>query len=279
MPQQPESRSVTRAPGMRSRSAFAGPTRPSDFWWQWPWRRISSGPGWSASEALPSARRPFRWSSNRTQAAATSRACRCASPRSRAGDVVDESRQAARLEQHDGHSGRGQRMEPADHVRGPVARRLQEALRDEGPPATGVRSEGHPDKARRFQNVRRGEADVGVVVIGERVGEQDGVRSGRSVAGCSLPVAVRGRPVAGRERSVASRDCSIAGGARRGVSARSATPARRERVPRRRTPLRRSQPRLPRASAAPTQAASGAGRCRRAISFSHRTQLAFRATD
>ena len=93
-------------------------------------------------------------------------------------EVVAQGRQAARLEDDDRLSRRGEGMESGHGVLAPAPRLAQQALRDEGAAAADVGTEGDPDPG-VVADGGRGHPDLGVVVVGEGVGEQD---DGRTVA-------------------------------------------------------------------------------------------------
>ena len=171
MPQQPASRSTTVADGMRDSSALAGAASPIDRWWQCGWSRTWAGPGFNDSVARPCAHSDSRNSRTAPTAWRPPGLARCSSPRSSSGA---SSRTADR------QLGSTKTIAVAAFARHRTARG-RSPRPGAGLPASGpARSAAGRSstfgatlaRCRRLHHLDRGQADLRIGVLGERIGKQ-----------------------------------------------------------------------------------------------------------
>ena len=153
-------------------SAFAGATSPIDFWWQWPCSRMRRRARLAAAARRRARRRTprtARWPLATTSALPS----RLAAQQRRR--VLAHRRQAARLAEDDRPAGGGVVVEQVGVARRQCARVGEQPLRDLRPAAAAVAAPAPGRSPAADEHVERGEADLRVVVVGERVDEEQHV--------------------------------------------------------------------------------------------------------
>ena len=137
-----------------------------------------AGPGFSVSVARPSAHSLSRNSSKSTEWLRHHPRAALQLAAQQIRRVFADRRQAARFDEHDRLAALGGVVERMDVGRGEPARFRQAALRDQRPAAAHIRRDVRRN-ARGIHHVDRRETDLGIGVIGERVGKQQRARGSR----------------------------------------------------------------------------------------------------